>query len=87
MKKRILPLWVVPVLIAMSIGTVWLRLSIVRTTYTITQSDQMIRNLELERQGLGAKLASQKSPRRLEALARARFGLSQPKPEQVVRVR
>jgi cell division protein FtsL len=79
-----MPLWVVPVLIAMSIGSVWLRLAIVRTTYSITQTEKSIRQLQLEREQMELRVTALRSPRRLELLARTRFGLSQPKSEQIV---
>lgn len=82
-----IPLWAVPVLVFMAIGTVWLRLTIVRMTYSVAQTEKMIRNLQHSRETAEVKLASMKSPRRLEALARARFGLSQPHSDQVVHVR
>ena len=71
----------------MAIGTVWLRLTIVRMTYSVAQTEKMIRNLQHSRETAEVKLASMKSPRRLEALARSRFGLSQPHSDQVVHVR
>ena len=70
----------------MAIGTVWLRLTIVRMTYSVAQTEKMIRNLQHSRETAEVKLASMKSPRRLEALARSRFGLSQPHYDQVVHV-
>lgn len=79
-----MPLWVVPALIGMAIGTVWLRLSIVRTTYSIDQDEKKIRQLQLERQQLELRVTALRSPRRLELLARTRFGLTQPKSEQIV---
>jgi hypothetical protein len=82
-----IPLWAVPVLVFMAIGTVWLRLTIVRMTYSVAQTEKMIRNLQHSRETAEVKLASMKSPRRLEALARSRFGLSQPHSDQVVHVR
>lgn len=80
-------MWAVPILIVLAIGTVWLRLLIIRTTYSISQTDKMIRNLRQERDRIELKLAVLRSPKRLEALARTRFGLSQPKAEQVVRLK
>ena len=79
-----MPLWVVPVLIGLAIGTVWLRLSIVRTTYAINQSNKTIRDLQQEREQAVLQLSALRSPRRLEALARTKFGLTQPKSEQIV---
>ncbi|MCM2277642.1 MAG: septum formation initiator family protein [Oligoflexia bacterium] len=82
--KRWLPIWTIPVLIVMAIGTVWLRLSIVGTTYSIAQADRKIRELQQEREQLELKVTGLRSPRRLELLAKTRFGLSQPRSEQLI---
>jgi hypothetical protein len=87
MIKKWVPFWTIPTLIIFSIGTVWLRLVIVRTTYEINQTNRLIQNARGEREKLELKLAALKSPRRLEAMARMRFGLSQPKTEQMVQLR
>jgi cell division protein FtsL len=83
---RWIPLWVVPALIAMAVGTVWLRLAIVRTTYSIDQTERSMRKLKQEREQMELKTAELRSPRRLEALARTKFGLSQPRTDQVLHV-
>jgi hypothetical protein len=80
-----MPLWAVTVLVIMAIGTVWLRLTIVRTTYAIDEADREIRELHLAREQTELKFTAQKSPRKLEILAKSRFGLTQPKPNQVIR--
>jgi hypothetical protein len=82
--KQWMPLWVLPVLIAMAIGTVALRLSIVRKTYAIDQMDRQIRALKEAREKMDVRVAGLRSPRRLELIARARFGLSQPRTDQVI---
>jgi hypothetical protein len=82
--KQWMPLWVLPVLIAMAIGTVALRLSIVRKTYAIDQMDRQIRALKEAREKIDVRVAGLRSPRRLELIARARFGLSQPRTDQVI---
>lgn len=69
----------------MAIGTVWLRLFIIRTTYSIHQTDKAIQNLGQEREVIQLRLAALKSPRKLEGLAKAKFGLSQPDSKQVIR--
>ena len=79
-----MPLWVVPVMIVMAIGTVWLRLSMIRTTYAIDQADQTIRNLQQEQEKMNLKVTGLRSPRRLEVLARTKFGLSRPRSDQVI---
>jgi hypothetical protein len=79
-----MPLWTVPILIIFATGTVWLRLAIIRTTYGINQADRSINHVRQEREQLQLKLAALRSPRRLEALARTKFGLAQPRVEQIV---
>ena len=81
---RWVPFWVIPVLILMAIGTVWLRLAIVGTTYEINQTEGQIHNLQQEREQAELKVTALRSPRRLEILAKTRFGLSQPKADQVI---
>ena len=81
---RWIPVWVLPALVVFSVATVWLRLHMVRTTLSITQTDRMITNLLQERERVGLKVSALRSPRRLEVLARSRFNLNQPKAEQVV---
>jgi cell division protein FtsL len=82
--KRWFPLWTIPTLIIFSIGTVWVRLSIVRTTYAIHEIDRSIEKYRQERDQLQLKVAALRSPRRLETLAHTKFKLFQPKMEQVV---
>ena len=77
----------IPVLIALATGTVWLRLNIVRTTYAINETDKMILSLEQAKEQEELKMAGLRSPRRLEVLAKTKFNLSQPKPEQVVHLK
>ena len=79
-----MPLWVLPLLVLFSIGTVWLRLTIVRTTYSIGQTDREIRNQQLEKEQAELRAAALRSPRRLELLARTRFGLSQPVSDRII---
>jgi cell division protein FtsL len=79
-----MPLWVIPALVAMAIGTVWLRLRIVRTTYSINQSERKARELRQEREEMELKVTALRSPRRLELLARSKFGLGTPRADQVV---
>lgn len=82
-----MPLWIVPVIVGLAIGTVWLRLFIIRTTYEINETDKMIQGLRQAREQAELKLTGMKSPRKLETLARSRFKLTHPKPEQLVYVK
>ena len=82
--KRWFPTWIVPLLVILSIATVWLRLSMVRTTYTIDQTDKLISNVRHDREKSSLKLAGLKSPRRLELLSKTKFNLAQPNANQMV---
>jgi cell division protein FtsL len=81
------PVWMVPVVVMLAVGTTWLRLGIVRTTYAINQTEREIRNLQIEREQMELKVTALRSPRRLEAIARTRFGLTQPKSDRIVQMR
>ena len=79
-----MPLWTIPVLIAMAIGSVALRLSIVRRTYSMDQMDRQIHALKEAREKMELKVAGLRSPRRLEVIAHSKFGLNQPRADQVI---
>ena len=83
---RVFPLWVVPLLLVLAVVSVWLRLSIVRTTYEIDQVSKMIRNTQQDLEHIELKVAKLRSPRHLEALARTKFGLTPPLSDQVIRL-
>lgn len=82
--KRFIPIWTIPLVVVFAIATVWLRLSIVKTTYSINQTEKMISNAKHDREKSSLKMAGLKSPRRLEAISKARFKLQPPQAEQVV---
>lgn len=84
MLKKWIPLWTIPVLICFAAGTVWLRLAIVGTSYSINEANHELDRLRQEREHLQVKITALKSPKRLEVLARTRFGLSQPRMDQVI---
>ena len=86
-KKRTFPLWFIPLTAVMAIGTVWLRLAIVDTTYAIHQLDETTRALRQEKVKAELKIAAQRSPRRLEQLARTKYFLAPPRPDQVVHLK
>lgn len=87
MIKSWIPPWTIPVVLVLSVGTVWLRLSIVKTTYQVNQVDQRIRDLSREREQAELRFAALRSPRKLENLARSKFNLAQPRADQVVYVK
>lgn len=84
MLKKWVPLWSIPTLILFSIGTVWLRLSIIRTTYAINETNRQIDHTRQEKELLQLKLAALRSPRRLEGLAKSRFGLALPEVDHII---
>jgi cell division protein FtsL len=77
-------LLVVPILVFFAAGTVWLRLSIVRTSYAINQMESRIRAVRQSREELILRQSALRSPRRLEGLARGQFGLATPRTDQVI---
>lgn len=82
-----LPLWVIPLLVLMAIGTVWLRLTIVRTTYEINQTAGMIKNAERDLERIDLAVAVQRSPSHLEQLNQKKFHLSPPLAKQIIQMR
>lgn len=87
MLKKWIPIWAVPTLLLFAVGTVWLRLTIVRTTYAINQAERDIAKSHQDKEKYQLKVAALRSPKRLEVLARTQFGLVQPRMEQVVHFR
>ena len=80
-------MWTIPVLIIFAFATVWLRLTVVRTTYELNQANKTLHNLKLENEKLELKVAQLRSPRRLEAIAKQKFKLSPPTPEKLVQLK
>ena len=87
MKQKWRPVWILPLIATAAVATVWLRLTIVGTTYRIHQENKKIRTLRQEQAQGELQLANQRSPRRLEGLARTRFGLTQPSADRVVHIK
>ncbi|MBY0471236.1 cell division protein FtsL [bacterium] len=84
MIKRYVPLWIIIPTVLFSLATVSLRLWIFRTTYAISQAERTMSNLREEKEVLQAQVATLRSPSHLENLARKKFKMAQPKPNQVV---
>lgn len=82
--KRFFPVWVFPILIAFAFMTVWIRLTVVKTTYELNQANKTLNNLKLEKEQLELKVAQLRSPRRLESLAKQKFNLNPPSPDRVI---
>lgn len=75
------------VVVFLAVGTVWLRLSIVRTTYQINQTELKIKNTRKEIERLELEVARLRSPRRLSKLAIQKFGLQRPQAQQIVHLK
>ena len=71
-------------LLAMALAHVWLRLQVVHMGYALSTAAKLQRELEQENRELKVELATLMSPQRLEAMARARLGMTQPQRGQVV---
>lgn len=82
--KRWFPKWIFPLLLVLSVATVALRLKIVNTVYEINQTEKIISNSKHEQEKASLKIAALRSPRRLEALSRTHFKMTQPTAKQVV---
>ena len=82
--KRFFPGWVFPVLIVFAFLTVWIRLTVVKTTYEYNQVNKTLHNLKLENEQLELKVAQLRSPRRLEALAKQKFKLNPPSTDRII---
>ncbi len=85
--KKWFPLWAVLAVFIFSIGTVWLRLTIVRITYDIHQMERAIDQNKQVLDTLQIKISELKSPKRLEHLARTQYQLKPPHVKQVIPMR
>jgi hypothetical protein len=65
---------------------IWTRLQVVAIGYTLSNTRQLIRTLEEERQTLEAQWSALTVPGHLTDQATQRLGLSAPQPGQVIRV-
>ena len=85
--KRFFPVWVFPILILFAFLTVWIRLTVVKTTYELNQVNKTLHNLKLENEQLELKVAQLRSPRRLEVLAKQKFKLNPPSPDRIIPIK
>ena len=85
--RSFFPWWTLPVLVLFAFATVWLRLSVVQTTYELNQANKTLNNLKLESEKLELKVAQARSPRKLEALARQKFKLNPPTPDRMIQMK
>lgn len=68
----------------MALLHVWLRLQVVHLGYVLSTMSKLQSQLEQENRELKVELATLTSPARLESMARARLGMTEPKRGQVV---
>ena len=78
------PPWVYPVLLILAVLTIWVRLTIIRTTYSIGETGKEIHALQQVKEQADLKNSGLRSPRRLEVIAKTKFGLTQPRAEQII---
>lgn len=74
-----------PVVVA-GLFYVWTRVVTVRLGYQISEASEVHHRLLEENRGLRIESAALKAPARLEKLARERYGLAAPRPEQIIRL-
>ena len=65
---------------------VWSRVETVQIGYEISQANALYHSLMKENHRLRVEKVSLKSPSRIEQIAKTHFGLTYPKPEQVVTI-
>jgi hypothetical protein len=78
------PWWALIFIIAFAVGTIWLRLDIIKSSYEVSQTDALIRNVKKENENLSLDLARLKSPLTLKKMAREKFKLDSPLAGQVI---
>ncbi len=76
-----------PVLIIFAFATVWLRLTVVKSTYELNQSNKVLYNLKLENEKLELRVAQLRSPRHLEVISRQKFKLNPPAADRIIRMK
>ena len=71
----------------LAVAQVWTRLQVVAVGYALSNTRQLLRTLEGQRQMLEGEWRTKTAPARLAEQATHRLGLSAPQAGQVVRVR
>lgn len=71
-------------LVCLALLHVWLRLQVFHLGYILSTGSKLQHQLEQENRELKLELATLTSPDRLENLARARLGLTDPEKDQVI---
>jgi cell division protein FtsL len=74
-------------LLGFGLAHVWVRLQVAEVGYGLAAAREMVTRLELEQRELEAELATLTAPGRLEAEARQRLGMREPRPGRVMVLR
>lgn len=77
-------IWLLVLGIAMALLFVWVRIEVIQLGYEVSRLRKETRDLTEQRNLLGAKVASLKSPDRLMRIARQRFGMRLPQGGEIV---
>lgn len=85
--RKIFPWWVFILGVAFAVATVWLRLSLVRLTYSLDQLNRTIHEIQVQKELLSAKVSALKSPKRLEKIAKNQMGWNPPNSDQIIYMR
>lgn len=66
--RRWIPFWSIPIYISLAIGSVWIRLKLVQLSYAVSVTTRETESASQELEAVRVKLATLKSPKRLESL-------------------
>ena len=86
MLRKWIPWWSLPLVVVLAVATVSLRLWVVRTSYEVNQTENMIRNMSQELEASKLRVAKLRSPSRLKELAKTVLGLEPVAPESIIRM-
>ena len=76
--------WLLALGVAMALMFVWVRVQVIQLGYEVSRLRKETRDLTEQRNQLGAKVASLKSPNRLMRIASQRFGMRLPQGNEIV---
>jgi cell division protein FtsL len=80
-------LFTIAILVSASLFYTWSRVEVVKIGYEIFNANAEMRRLDQENKELILEIATLKSPKRIERIAREELGLIPPKEEQTVILR
>jgi hypothetical protein len=79
--------WLALIGLMLAVAQVWTRLQVVAVGYALSNTRQLLRTLEGQRQMLEGEWRTKTSPARLADQATQRLGLNAPQAGQVIRMR